>query len=379
MASASRANQYPWITAYQNAPPAACATLRVLSNTVEYGVQCVFGEEDGDALPNSINSACLPWATGTVPPSAAFYSPATACPTSWAAVATRTAAAGATDWIDGETAIECCPPGFVGGAGGMCNPGNSGTTPVVRCGEADAEENDNLVYTAGSWPASVSARVTALQLRYQATDVGLSASATGSGSGSTSSPSLDSASGNGGGLSTGAKAAIGTTVPLVFILGALAAFLLWRRRKHRKSTAANAKNLGDGYDTKQGYEGVMNSPYNDSKSGPNVIPAVATTGPGAALVHALQDGQHETPEWNAELDATEAERRRYMAVQGSMFPGSVNGAGIAASPGDTSEASELGGIMRMNRKPVAPVELDSTPLVTEMEGCGSHGRADNER
>ncbi|KAF1358412.1 hypothetical protein EJ07DRAFT_157007 [Lizonia empirigonia] len=357
MASASRANRYPWITAYQDAPPAACATLRVLSTTVEYGVQCVFGEEDGDALPNSMNSACLPWATGTVPPSAAFYSPATACPTSWAAVATRAAAEGATDWIDGETAIECCPPGFVGGGGGMCNPGNSGTTPVV----------------------SVSARVTALQLRYQATDIGLSASATGSGSGSTSSPSLDSGSSNGGGLSTGAKAAIGTVIPLMFILGALAAFLLWRRRKHRKSTAAMAKDLGDGYDTKRGYEGVMKSPYNDSKSGPNVIPAVATTGPGAAMVPALQDGQYETPAWNAELDATEAERRRYMAVQGSLFPGSVNGPGIAASPGDTSEASELGGIMRMNRKPVAPVEFDSTPLVTEMEGSGSHGRADGER
>ncbi|KAF9693527.1 hypothetical protein EKO04_008237 [Ascochyta lentis] len=377
MASTSRTNQHPWVTAYQNSPPPACATLRALLNTVEYGVQCVFAEEDGDPLPNSINTACLPWATSGVPSSAAFYSPATACPTSWTAVATQTAADGATDWIDGETAIECCPPGFVGGTGGTCNPGNSGTTPVVRCGEADAEENDNLIYTAGAWPASVTARVTALQLRYQPTDVGLSASASGSGSGSASTSTNSSSSGSGrssgGGLSTGAKAAIGTVIPLVFILGAFAAFLLWRRRKHRKAAAALSKDLGDGQETKQNYGDIMHSPYNDSKSGPNA-PHMASPGSAALAAGGTQHHHHEIPEWNTELDATEAERRRYMAVQGSLFPGTAGGAGDAASPGGASEASELGGIMRMNRKPVAPVELDSTPRTMELDGSSNSER-----
>ncbi|KZM20118.1 uncharacterized protein EKO05_0007472 [Ascochyta rabiei] len=365
MASTSRANQHPWVTAYQNAPPATCATLRAFSNTVEYGLQCVFAEEDGDPLPNSINTACLPWATSGVPSSAAFYSPATACPTSWTAVATRTAAEGANDWTDGETAIECCPQGFVGGTGGMCNPGSSGTTPVVRCGEADAEENVNLVYTAGSWPASVTARVTALQLRYQPTDIESSASLTGSSSGSTSASTGSSSPGAGnsvgGGLSTGAKAAIGTVVPLVFILGTLAAFLLWRRRRHRKAAVALSKDVGDGHEAKQSYKAVAQSPYNDAKSGPNMLPVAAVAG-------ATQNVQHEAPEWNAELDATEAERRRYMAVQGSLFPATASGAGDAASSGGVSEANELGGMIRMNRKPVAPAELDSTPLTMEMDG-----------
>jgi hypothetical protein len=373
--SSTRANQHPWVTAYEAAPPAACATLRNLANTVEWGVTCVFGEEDGDPLPNSINAACLPWATSGQA-SGAFYSPATACPTSWSAVATRRAASGSdSGWVDGETALECCPEGFVGGTGGMCNPDSRGTTRVVKCGEADAEENNNEVYTAGSWPASATARVTALQLRYQASDVGLSAgaSATASGSGSTSLNSPGSGNGGSGGLSTGAKAAIGTVIPLVFIVGALAAFLLWRRRKHRKQAAGLSKDFADGHETKRSYEAVAQSPYNDSKSGSHASPVAAAAAPTASIAAAAAHGQHETPEWNAELDATEAERRRYMAVQGSLFPGATSGNDSAASPGGASEASELGGMMRMSRKPVAPAELDSTPLVTEMDGRNGGG------
>ena len=376
----TRPNQQPWATGFEAAPSSACATLRALSNTVEYGVQCVFGEEDGDALPNSINVACLPWATASAPASGAFFSPATACPTSWTTVATQTAAEGASDWIDGETALQCCPPGFVGGSGGMCNPGTTGTTPVVRCGEADAEENENAVYTAGQWPASVTAKVTALQLRYQASDTGGTASATGSGSSSmatSTSGSTPGTGGTGGGLSTGARAAIGTVIPLVFIIGALAAFMLWRRRKHKKAAAAAmSKDFADGHETKRSYDklpqegfassdiGSKGAPIAPMTSAAAVAPATSTTA-AAAVPH---DVQHETPEWNAELDATEAERRRYMAVQGSLFPPASGGVKTVSSPGGASEASELGGVMRVNRKPVAPVELDSTPVMTELDG-----------
>ncbi|KAF3011221.1 hypothetical protein E8E13_011629 [Curvularia kusanoi] len=361
--TSTRPNQHEWVTAFQNQPPSACATLRALSNTIEYGVTCVFGEEDGDPTPNPINTACLPWATGSVPTPSAFYSPATACPTSWSAVSTRTTASGASDWIDGETALECCPPGFVGGGGGICNPGSSGAMPVVRCGEADAEENENVVYTAGQWPAGVTAQVTALQLRYQPSDVGSSASATATGSGSlstntsTSGPS-GSSSGKQG-LSTGAKAAIGTTIPLAFILFALAAFLLWRRRKHRKAAAVVPKDLNDGHDTKQSYEQVPRNTFTDSKG-------VSVSVPGKTT--------HETPEWNAELDATEAERRRYMAVQGSLFPSTSGTQAVAPSPAGVGQVNELGGMMRVGRKPVPPIELDSTPVTTGLHGsAGTEG------
>ncbi len=365
--TSTRPNQRSWVTAYENPPPAACATLRALANIVEFGLTCVFAEEDGDPLPNSINTACLPWATGTVPATSIFYSPATACPTSWTAVATRTAAESATDWIDGETALECCPAGFTGGVGGMCNPGPSGTTPVVGCGEADTDENENIIYTAGSWPASVSARVTALQLRYQPTDVGGSEISSTGTSSSTSTNTSSSGSGSGNdGLSVGAKAAIGTVVPLVVILAALVAFMLWRRRKHSmKAAALSSKHNTDDYETKDSYLGISQEPLTKSKDLPITAMASRTA---AADPIAPQHGHHETPEWNTELDATEAERRNYMAVQGSLFPAGRGTEVVASSPGGLSEASELGGVMRAKRKPVAPVELDSTPVLPELSG-----------
>ncbi|KAJ4985217.1 hypothetical protein SVAN01_09259 [Stagonosporopsis vannaccii] len=368
--TSTRPNQHAWVTAFGNSPPAACATLRALSNIVEYGLTCVFAEEDGDPLPDSVNTACLPWATGSVSATSTFYSPATACPTSWTVVATRTDAEDITDWISGETALECCPPGFIGGGAGMCNPGPSGMTPVVECGEADADENETAIYTAGGWPASASARVTALQLRYQPTDVGLTGSVSATRSGSSGTSTNSSGVGHGdNGLSAGAKAAIGTVIPLVFILGLLVAFLLWRRRKHRHNAAMLSKEITDGHESKHSYENVHQHTINNSESTPDAdVRATATTAP------ATRKGPHETPEWNTELDATEAERKRYLAVQGSLFMTGNGAKAAASSPGEASEVSELGGMMRVNRKPIAPVELDSTPLTAELDGQGSGER-----
>jgi hypothetical protein len=236
MSSTSRINQQPWSTAFEIAPPAACNTLRNNRNTVEWGYTCVFAEEDGPTPP-AINKACMPWVAAATPAPTAFYSPATACPTSWTPVATRTTASGAGDqWIDGETALSCCPSGFVGDNTGACSPGTSGTWPIVQCGEADAEENELRTYTAGSWPAAATAQVPALQLRFQATDTGGAPAATSS---SGSAKTSGSSNGKGtSGLSTGAKAALGTTIPLVFLLGALTFFLLWRRRNARSRASA---------------------------------------------------------------------------------------------------------------------------------------------
>lgn len=282
-------------------------------------------------------------------------------------MATRTAAEGASDWIDGETALECCPPGFIGGGAGMCNPGTSGTVPVVQCGEADADENESVVYTAGRWPVTASARVTALQLRYQPTDIGLSASVSATESMSTGTSTSSPGSGRGDeGLSVGAKAAIGTVIPLVFILGALTAFLLWQRRKHKQRASALSKNTMDGHETKHSYEEAHQHNMTDSKSRPNAD--ISATVTAVVVTH---QGPHETPEWNAELDATEAERRTYMAVQGSLFGTGKDTEAAVSSQQGASEASELSGMMRMNRKPISPVELDSTPLTAELNGSGS--------
>jgi hypothetical protein len=339
----TRSNWQTWSPAYETAPPAACQTLRNLNNAVEWGKMCVFGKEDGDPVPFSINIACMPWVTPNVyPNTAAFYSPATACPTSWSAVSTATSG---DQWTKGETGLTCCPSGFEGDGRGGCKVGNSGTYPVVQCGEADAEENNNQIYTAGQWPATATASIAALQLRYQASDIG-SASATNSpittaGSGSPNN------SNNNGGLSTAAKAAIGTVIPLVFLLGAFAFALLYRRRKQKKAAMAlAAKNMAD-----EKAIPSSSSPYPTS-----FIPQPrSSTTKGAGLGYATAaSNNHETPEWNVEMDATEAERQRLVAPH-EYEPTSA-----------TTDASELGGLGRVPRKPIAPVEMEGSSVPVEV-------------
>ena len=121
----------------------------------------------------------------------------------------------------------------------------------------------------------MSARVTALQLRYHITDSKPTASATGSANRSLSSD-VDGSSPDGIGLSTGAKAAVGTVIPLLFILEAPAAFLLWRRRKQRGLAAIHSKGFMDEFDLKMSYEIITQHPYKGPQSEPNVSHAAAS-------------------------------------------------------------------------------------------------------
>ncbi|KAH7094693.1 hypothetical protein FB567DRAFT_510839 [Paraphoma chrysanthemicola] len=349
-ATDTRSNRRTWSPAYETAAPAACQTLRNYRNVVEWGYTCVFAEEDGDPVPFSINTACMPWVTPNVyPASSAFYSPATACPTSWSAVSTATSGE---QWVSGETALTCCPAGFDGDGRGGCKVGSSGSVPVVQCGEADAEENKNLVYTAGAWPASVTASITALHLRYQASDIG-SASATGSNSASSTGGAGSSGSSGNGGLSTGAKVAIGVVIPLVFLVGALAFFLLWRRRKQKKAAAVLAPaNMGD--------EKSTPAPSSVDRSSYQQSPPTVSKGPigntFAAHHNITPTNPHETPEWNVEMDATEAERQHLVGTHNDPLS--------ATSP--ASDVTELGGLARVARKPIAPVEIDGRQIVPEV-------------
>jgi len=70
---------------------------------------------------------------------------------------------------------------------------------------------------------------------------------------------------------------------------------------------------------------------------------------GAAAVHQSTSNVHETPEWNAEMDATEAERER-----------------LVTSHYESGDAVELGGTLRVARKPIPPVEIDGVPVRAEV-------------
>jgi len=369
MTSTSRSLQHTWDTAWATAPPQACATLRNLNGAVAWGETCVFPEEDEDPIPFSINTACMPWVTSNIYPSpSAFYSPATACPASWTAVATQTDANGEGSdnrWIDGEIGLQCCPNGFQADGRDGCRPGGSGNFPVVECGEADAEENESRTYAGGSWPASATPSITALHLRYQPSDAGsvnptasntaTGASASSSG-GSQGGGSGGDNNGSGNGISTGAIAAIATVVPLVMILGALALFLLWRRRKKNRKAALASKHMGDEKDDDP--TRPIDDNTNHSPSAYHAIPK------GTTAAHYANSSQnpHETPEWNVEMDATEAERQK-LASTAPAYGGSNVG---LSSPGNGGEATELAGLARVPRKPIAPVEIDGNAVIPEV-------------
>ncbi|KAK7187355.1 hypothetical protein DPSP01_002483 [Paraphaeosphaeria sporulosa] len=341
MTSISRSLHLPWSTLWATPPPTSCSTLILASSTINYGATCAFPEEDAPSSINNLDTACLPWLASTTPAPNAFYSPATACPPSWRAVATQTS--GLTQGVAGETALSCCPNGFEDGGGGVCKPASTGSFAVVECGEADAEENESRTYTGGSWPTSATVDVPALRVRFRAQDKGETGTATGSGSGTSSSTNSNGGETGGRGLPTGVKAAIGAVVPLAFILLALAIFLLWRRRRHNKAVEQHEKAFAEpkGYsDTKPG---VTGSPVGTSQQH-NVIGSTSATSRHPNAI--------ETPEWNTELEATEAQRQR---------------AAVPTTSAAHASVSELGGLARKPRKPVPAVELEGSPVPAEMD------------
>lgn len=233
-------------------------------------------------------------------------------------------------WLEGEIGLQCCPPGFQADGAMACRPGSTGKWPVVQCGEADEEENEITTYDATRWPANAKVSVPALMLRYRASEAGSSAN---------------------GGLSTGAIAAIATVIPLVVILGAISAFLLWRRNKNRNAAHLAALNPGSEK------AGRPSDSMDTSPADTLVIPK----GTAAAHVSAApspQSNLHETPEWNVEMDATETERRARIASPEPQVP-------VAAA--DTARnAPEVVSVPRVPRKPIARVELDGTPILPEI-------------
>ncbi|KAF1849910.1 uncharacterized protein K460DRAFT_6586 [Cucurbitaria berberidis CBS 394.84] len=364
MASPSRSLQNTWDTAWATAPPAACQTLHNLNNAVAWGEECVFEQDAGIAISFSVNTACMPWATSNAHPSAStFYSPATACPPSWSAVATHTSG---DQWVTGETGLQCCPGGFAGDGRGGCRPGSSGSWPVVECSGADAEKNGLKTYSAAAWPVTARPTITALRLRYQASDMGRR-SATSGGPSPTSS-SGGNGTGGGGGLSTGAIAAIAVIIPLLVVIIALVVFFIWRRKKHGREAAAllASRSLADEKTGRlQASLESSQQPYHTTTDFNDDSSLGVAGRRGSAVVAVVRvSPQNETPEWNAELDASEAERHRLLSPA-STAP--VSAAPVSTtSIGNHSAAIELGGMARVPRKPIQPVELDSTAMVAEV-------------
>ncbi|USP76594.1 hypothetical protein yc1106_03868 [Curvularia clavata] len=337
MTTPSRTHHQTWSPTWATAPPSSCSTLRNLNGAISWGERCVFAQEDGDPLPFSIDTACMPWITSTAyPPASAFYSPATACPDAWTAVATQSGVASREGWLEGETGLQCCPAGFEADGKTRCRLGGQGKWPVVECGEADAEENELRTYDAAAGSKGAKPTAAALMLRYRGGDVGPEASGTGSGR----------EGGDGGGISTGAVAAVATVIPLAFVVAAIVAWIIWRRRRSRTS----------------GHLALLTKSSEKGESASSSMDTVGHTGSkGTAAKYTMgsfsSQFPHETPEWNAEMDATDTERKQLVTSRGAR---------AAVGNEATGEAAELGGVMRVPRKQIAPVEIDGVQIVPEI-------------
>ena len=191
--------------------------------------------------------SCYPWsASAPTIDERLFWSPAIACPQGWVASTVRTTpysagyAHGDAEWIAGETAITCCPSGFEN----WNNAGNcrwDGTTfltntPCTSGGSASEtgsafgrNTSSTRITTTTTWPYA-----NELRLRYQQSDLTqlLRDEPTGNVSSNSTHGNED--------LSEGAKAAIGTVVPVVVIGLVVGLLLIWRHRRRRSNAEMKA-------------------------------------------------------------------------------------------------------------------------------------------
>ena len=252
----TRSQCQPWRPAYMTAPPEACH--QPAGNV--WGHTC---STTGIAPALS----CYPWsASAPAIDECLFWSPAIACPQGWVASTVRTTPyrAGYTDgdaeWIAGETAITCCPSGFEDrNSGGNCRwsgtnfltntPCTSGSS-AAETGRASGQSTSSATRATTTQPYAKE-----LRLRYQQSDLTQLQQ-----DDPTGNPSPDSTHGNKN-LSTGAKAAIGTVVPVVVIGLVVGLFFFWRLRRRRPNA-----------ETKIGTDADTSSqlPYNSGANQPMV-------------------------------------------------------------------------------------------------------------
>ena len=212
--------------------------------------------------------------------------------------------------------LQCCPLGFEAHGATACGIGAEGKWPVVQCGEADAEENELRTYDAAAGSAGAKPTVTALMLRYRSGDVEPGASETGNVG------SASGGGGHGGGMSTGAVAAVATVIPLAVIVAAIVAWIVWRRKRRRSHLAPLNTSSEKGESSSDSMDDVANAGFK-----------------GTAATYMVDSSPfqypHETPEWNAEMDATDTERKQ-------LVTSSSRGAEAAVGVEATREAAELG-------------------------------------
>lgn len=231
-----------------------------LTTTFTRGDNCggIYGPRHPPILLIDNESSCMP--PGFTGASSAFFSPGIACPSGyWTACHDTTGVASI-------TTVTCCPT--YGDISLSCVPQPLSLSEVwetMFCTWMAPRSPGTAITVTKSddgRTSTVTERVTAngginaygVRMVYQSSDLNPSSSSTSASEDASSTPANPTAnpdagpaSSNGavttsgpepGGLSTGAKAAIGVVVPLVVIAALVAAFLLWQRRRRAGGEAA---------------------------------------------------------------------------------------------------------------------------------------------
>lgn len=167
----TRSNYRPWNPSYATATlPPSCTTAAALSR----GYTCASSSPGIPALPLS---SCFPWGTPTsLSSDYTFYSPATACPSGYNYERSRTrttslisprSAAAQDQWINGETAVYCCPDRYAwSDVAGHCRLQYGGVWPNVNC----TDGGDVGTMTLSEVGDPVRAVAPAVQVRFRESD-----------------------------------------------------------------------------------------------------------------------------------------------------------------------------------------------------------------
>jgi hypothetical protein len=145
----------------------------------------------------------------------------------------------------------------------------------------------------------------------------------------------------------------------VFLLAALAFALLYRRRKQKNTALALAAKNASFEKTTPPVHAPLQSAYARGAKGAAVAGARVQRPHANTYTNNTTDSTTtnlaETPEWNIEMDATSSERHPLVPRPSDHTP-----------PSAAPDASELGGMARVPRKQIAPVELDGSEVRAEV-------------
>ncbi|KAF2786803.1 hypothetical protein K505DRAFT_422178 [Melanomma pulvis-pyrius CBS 109.77] len=209
----------------------SCSTT---SCDVQRGARCALSTASGDS--SVVNDpGCWPsgdrWSTAIdlLQDDGVYFSPAVECPSGFIAAASGDVREAFPSLKNSETGIICCPSGMSYTIASRECRAQISSAVVIKCDGVVLEATSSVIVqsrTREYWAVA-----SAVQLRFQATDLPTQTSTPTTSEASRSPPPTGTTVPAPKGLTTGAKIGVGVAVPLVAIGIAILAYIIWRRRR----------------------------------------------------------------------------------------------------------------------------------------------------